>query len=239
MLGMKDVFRFKEFSVDQSGCAMRINTDGVLLGAYAHLPNKHVRVLDIGTGTGVIALMLAQRFPNAIIDGVEIDLKAADVAAKNFKASRFSNRLEVFKSSFQDLVDGEAYDWVVSNPPYHLHSLKNHDERKSQARHSDILFFQELFQKAARLLGDHGCLQLVLPSIISASLEEIAKKEGFFRQEVLWIRSFDESPVIRKIVKWGKQQVDDIKEEEFIIYENKGQYSRQYKELLAPFFLAF
>lgn len=236
---MKDVFRFKEFSVNQSGCAMRINTDGVLLGAYAHLPTKHVRVLDIGTGTGVIALMLAQRFPNAVIDGVEIDLQAGSIANENFKASKFSNRLKVFKSSFQDLQEGVVYDWVVSNPPYHLHSLKNHDDRKSQARHSDILFFQELFQKAARLLGDHGCLQLVLPSMISASLEEIAKKEGFFRQEVLWIRSFDESPVIREIVKWGKQQVERIKEEEFIIYESKGQYSRQYKELLAPFFLAF
>ena len=111
------VFRFKEFVVDQSGCAMKINTDGVLLGAMATALHPQ-RILDVGTGTGVISLMLAQRFPAVVIDAIEIDAKAADTARRNFEASPFSGRISCHPVSLGDFEPRAPYDLIVSNPPF-------------------------------------------------------------------------------------------------------------------------
>ena len=139
---MPSVFHFKEFSVDQADCAMKINTDGVLAGALSE--NEDPRfILDIGTGTGVIALMLAQRFASAKIDAVEIDQQAAEAAETNFLNSPFAHRLHCYSSSFEDFFSASTikYDLIVSNPPFFIGSLQNPDKRKSMARHASHDFF--------------------------------------------------------------------------------------------------
>jgi len=140
---MPGMFQFKQFSVDQSGCAMKINTDGVLLGALADA-NQPPNILDIGTGTGVIAMMLAQRFTDAHIDAVEIDLSAAQTAERNFKNSAFGDRLSVYHKDFNAFFKEnptKEYDLIVSNPPFHINSLESPKAKKTLAKHTGEGFF--------------------------------------------------------------------------------------------------
>src|SRR5690606_6808230 len=130
---MRSVFRFKQFEVDQGSCAMKINTDGVLLGGSTYCTGAK-RILDVGTGTGVIALMLAQSHPDALIDAVEIDEDAYQQASINFQNSGFAERLQVFPGSFTELQPESAYDLIVSNPPFYTNSLHNPDARKRLAK---------------------------------------------------------------------------------------------------------
>lgn len=182
----QQVFQFKQFEVDQSGCAMKINTDGVLLGALAGKTRSRgeiQRILDVGTGTGVIALMLAQRFPSALVEAVEIDRDAAERAEYNFNKSPFSGRMNVFGAPLADFdpfakahggksTELGIYDLIVSNPPYFLDSLKNPDKKKEVARHTDRAFFALLLNSADRWLKPEGELQLILPPQLNAYIEK-------------------------------------------------------------------
>src|SRR5690606_10751482 len=171
------IFRFKEFEVEQTGCAMKINTDGVLLGAMAG-SDAPARILDIGTGTGVIAMMLAQRFPSASIDAVEIDSQAVATAQKNFQRSPFSDRLQVIGGSFEHVEREYLYDLIVSNPPFYTNSLHNPDQRKKTARHTDLTFFKTLLAFAQKSLQTSGKLQLILPTELAAEITAFAKDYG-------------------------------------------------------------
>ena len=144
---MGGVFKFKQFDIDQDGCAMKINTDGVILGAIVNHPSP-VHILDIGTGTGVIALMLAQRFNTAHVNAVEIDESAARAASKNCLNSPFSDRTMVDHSSFESFKSDLKYEMIVSNPPYFVNDLKNPEKRKEIARHTDEDFLN-VIEKAA------------------------------------------------------------------------------------------
>ena len=237
------VFQFKRFAVDQSGCAMRINTDGVLLGAMvaAHSPK---RILDVGTGTGVISLMLAQRFPAATVDAVEIDVSAADTARRNFEDSPFAARLTSRAVSLVDFEPEGPYDVIVSNPPFFLRSLHNDDRRKRIARHTDMAFFDELLARSKRWLNPKGSLQLILPPDLAGAIGRKAEREFALRvQKTIAIRSFAFQPPIRGIISLrmpvGNGIAREAEEHEFIIYERRNVYSAAYRELLKPFFLAF
>ena len=162
---MTGIFKFKQFDVDQSGCAMKINTDGVLLGVLADADRPHA-ILDIGTGTGVIALMLAQRFATANIDAVEIDQSAADTAESNFKNSSFAERLTIYPSGFAEFFDqepGKKYDLIVSNPPFYINSLRSPEAKMELAKHADRLFFEELLSSASNHIHESGVLCMILP----------------------------------------------------------------------------
>ncbi|SEK73085.1 tRNA1(Val) (adenine(37)-N6)-methyltransferase [Parapedobacter koreensis] len=234
------VFRFKRFAIDQTGCAMKINTDGVLLGAMATVPNP-MRVLDIGTGTGVIALMLAQRFPSATIDAIEIDPIAADAARKNFIASSYAARTTAYAVALEDFEPTGSYDLIVSNPPFFLHSLKNTDARKQLARHTDMTFFTALLMRSARWLSHEGSLQLILPTLLAGQVRaKVSTECQLIMQGEKYIRSFGSAPVIRHLLAIGKMPHAGIwDKQDFIIYEDKGVYSGAYRKLLEDFFLAF
>jgi len=151
---MGSVFRFKQFEVDQADCAMKINTDGVLMGAKAwHKEPKSI--LDIGTGTGVISLMLAQRFPAAVLHAVEVDEPACLRAQANFINSPFADRLQAYHCSFEQLNTGVLYDLIVSNPPFYTRSLHNPDPRKQLAKHTDMEFFTKLLYFAVHNLNTY------------------------------------------------------------------------------------
>lgn len=168
----KRMFTFRQFTIEQDRCAMKVGTDGVLLGAWAELPivsgvgSPTPRVLDIGTGTGVVALMMAQRYPDALVDAVEIDADAASQAGENVARSPFASRVRVFNTSIQDFAAAstERYDVIVSNPPYFQNSLRNPDAQRSLARHADSLPFSEFIRAAAVLLKDDGVMSIIIPT---------------------------------------------------------------------------
>ncbi len=234
------VFRFKQFAVDQAGCAMKINTDGVLLGAMVHA-GAPMRILDIGTGTGVIALMLAQRFPLATIDAIEIDEVAAGAARGNFENSPFAERISSYAVALGDFEPEGPYDLMVSNPPYFLHSLTNSDTRRRIARHTDMSFFVQLLERSRRWLSPAGSLQLVLPVTLASLVGWKAVDEhGMFIQREATIRSFPSHPPIRRVLAVGRKPGEGVNEvNDFSIYERSGIYSPAYRKLLKDFFLAF
>lgn len=237
MATARDQFRFKKFSVDQTGCAMRINTDGVLLGGLAAIQNPE-RILDIGTGTGVIGLMLAQRYLNAAVFGIEIDESAARRAEDNFLKSSFSERMHCFH---QDVLTWDIdlyFDLIVSNPPFFINALKNPDQRKSMARHGNMAFFDGLLRFTSDHLTASGKLQIVVPFEAKDWLKTLAHGYGLLITEQIDIRSFADSPVIRSILVFSRQDKATACKE-LIIYDKPQVYSAAYKRILTPYFLAF
>ena len=243
---MKNFFRFKQFNVDQTGCGMKINTDGVLLGALAG-GSSSGRVLDIGTGTGVIALMLAQRFPDVKVDAVEIDSSAADRAYENFLNSPFSSRMELIRGSFQDYSLSNpqvSYNLIVSNPPFFLKSLKNPDLQKQVARHAAEGFFKELIAFAGQHLNkENGELWLILPEEAYLETCKLALVAGLSLLKRIAVRSFKEDIPHRQVVCFGFVDAFEgpplVSEASLIIYDAPKCYSEAYKTVLRDFLIIF
>lgn len=234
---MGSIFRFKKFEVDQSGCAMKINTDGVLLAAVVMHSNPRF-ILDIGTGTGVIALMLAQRFPEANVDAVEIDESATNAAVGNFARSSFSERTTAHFSAIEDYVTARKYDLIVSNPPYFVNDLKNPEVRKGIARHTDAQFFESLLTKISEILNDEGCFWVILPVKQAELLVQSAAAFNLSLHKQIDICSDQSKPVIRQVICLSALK-GTTERETFYIYESKGVYTDAYRLLLKDFFLAF
>ncbi len=235
---MGTIFKFKEFEVNQEGCAMKINTDGVLLGVMVEASYAR-RILDVGSGTGVIALMLAQRFQDAIVDAVDIDETAYKRTQENFLASRFANRLHAYHGDFETIHHQEKYDLIVSNPPFYVNALHNPDGRKRLARHTDLAFFQRLIAFSCRSLSAVGTLQLIVPVDLSRDLVQYGQDEGLNFVKEIYIQSFEDSEPIRKIMCFSKERPNSIEMTDFTIYKQKGVYSEAYRDILKPFFLEF
>ncbi|MGN0003699.1 MAG: tRNA1(Val) (adenine(37)-N6)-methyltransferase [Sphingobacterium composti] len=235
---MKSVFRFKQFEVNQQGCAMKINTDGVLLGAMVDANNPS-RILDIGTGTGVIALMLAQRYSEAQVDAVEIDEDAHKTSIENFQNSPFASRIKGDLGSFEEMNVLNKYDLIVSNPPFYTNSLHNPDSRKKLARHADLDFFDKLLVFAKEYLSEQGQLNLILPVELAEYVILKGEELDFWLSKSIVIKSFTNSEVIRKIITLKREKVEKTILEDFVIYQEKGVYSQSYRTVLKPFFLAF
>ena len=234
---MRSIFRFKQFSVDQSNCTMKINTDGVLLAAMHAKPAQWI--LDVGTGTGVIAMMLAQKYPQAKVVGLEIDQASAQQAAQNFAKSSFSERLTAVHSDIKNYNPDQAFDIVISNPPFFLNALQNPLPSKSLARHTNEAFFDNLLAFSAQYLSSQGSLHCILPTDTADRLADASKDFGLHLQKEVSISSFRDSPVIRKIVQLGKEAVQRIERDDFYIYEEQKVYSKAYKKLLQPYFLNY
>ena len=209
------MFNFQRFTIHQDQCAMKVGTDGVLLGAWAQ---GGERLLDIGTGTGVIALMMAQRYAEAHVVAVDIDEAAVRQARQNADASPFGDRVEVVLTSIQDyatscsLSFGEGrgevpshFDSIVCNPPFFVDSLKAPDQQRSLARHADTLPFAELMRAAYRLLSDDGELSVVIPFDYRRRLDDEAFLCGFFPSRVCAVRTKSTKPVRRYLLAYRKR----------------------------------
>lgn len=234
---MGSVFRFKQFEVDQSGCAMKINTDGVLLAAMV-TSKAPKQILDIGTGTGVIALMLAQRFPQAQIEAVEIDEQASATAAKNFQLSVFADRLKANPIAIEQYHPSAQFDLIVSNPPFFVNDLKNAEEKKGIARHTNEVFFDELIAKVAAILSEDGQFWFVLPIKQAELLVKKGREHGLFEQQMIHLHSDQTKPEFRRIVSLGSAKTE-LKTKRFYIYEAEKIYTKAYQELLKDFFLGY
>jgi len=237
---MANVFRFKQFSVDQTGCAMKINTDGVLLGALAGA-DKPLSILDIGTGTGVIALMLAQRFPDARIDAVEVDESAAITAERNFKGSPFADRLRLFPVGFADFFGNhpdKKYDLIVSNPPFYINSLQSPGVKKNLAKHAGDGFFEGLIEAVASHLTENATCWLVLPIDTAEVVKTLAAKYRLYPQKIIKVHSFKNDKPHREILALGFD-ASQLEDERLVIYDEPKVYSGQYQEILKDFLTIF
>lgn len=193
------MFQFKQFTIYQDLCAMKVGTDGVLLGAWA---NGGKRVLDAGTGTGIIALMMAQRYPNAVVTAIDIDEGAVKQAQQNVAQSPFAQQITVLHNTLQE-HQGE-YDAIISNPPFFIDSLAAPDEQRNVARHTQTLTYTELMQAAWRLLSDEGELSVVVPFDYRKRMEDEAIFVGFFPSKVCAVKTTERKPTKRYLLSFKK-----------------------------------
>ena len=223
------MFRFKKFTIEQDECAMKVGTDGVLLGAWARGGS---RVLDVGTGTGIIALMMAQRYPEAYIFGIDIDEGAVRQATTNVQASPFSSRIRIQQTKLQDMDDSftGCFDAIVSNPPFFIDSLAAPDEQRNLARHTATLTYAELMQTAWRLLSDDGELSVVVPFDYRQRMEDEAIFVGFFPNRVCAVKTTDRKPAKRYLLSFRKHPCPCEKEQLTI-------GSEAYRQLTGDFYL--
>lgn len=231
---------------------MKVGTDGVLLGCWApisHLTsgNGDWRILDIGTGSGLIALMLAQRCPDAHIDAIDIDPSAVEQAKENFEQSVFSHQLSAYLSSVQDWqnhqspITNHPYDLIVSNPPYFRNSLKNPDKGRQTARHTDSLSYEELIAHSARLLTQNGQLALILPAECETEIQEIAAQYSLFCTRATRVYSKTSKPARRVMMRFIRNtdiQGERHPEIDSLVLENEaGGRSAAYSQLCKEFYL--
>jgi tRNA1Val (adenine37-N6)-methyltransferase len=234
-----DSFAFKQFTIKQDRCAMKVNTDAVLLGAWV-IPNGSKKILDIGTGTGIIALMLAQK-TSAHIVAIDIDKESTEQAKLNVEKSNFRNIL-VHNVSFQQLVQtsDERFDLIVTNPPYFVDSLKSPVDTRTMARHTGLLPFGDLLSGVKKMLDEKGKFCLILPKKEAELFREMAQQKGLYLSKLLRIRTrSDKDSEKRHIMQF------EFKETEFsestLVIENDGtaKYTEEYKTLTKDYYLHF
>ncbi|MBK6963468.1 MAG: methyltransferase [Bacteroidales bacterium] len=232
-------FRFKQFSVDDTGCPMKVGTDSVLLGAWASLENSRT-ILDIGTGCGLLALIAAQRSV-ASITAIEIDPVAAEVAAANFKRSPWSERLEAICISLQEyLKEGNPglFDHIISNPPYFINSLKAPGKERSNARHTDLLPYEVITEAVSKLLAPEGCFSLILPCNESAVFKTEASKSGLQLTAEILVVPKEGKSANRALLEFSKLK-QPVRHSTLMIRNANGEYTEEYKMLTSQFYLNF
>ncbi len=229
-------FKFKQFAVEQDDVAMKVGTDGVLLGAWADCEGAK-NILDIGTGTGVIALQMAQRNSEAQVQAVEIDEAAARRARANFDNSPWAERLEVAQSAVQEFEPTEKFDLIVSNPPYFVDSLLPPDAKRSTARHTHDLTFEELDNAVAQLLANNGKFALILPVTEFEKYLTLTQLHLIRRCDV---HSVEGGIVKRVMAEFVKQPTAELKHENIAIERGRrGDYTDDYRALTKEFYLKF
>ena len=234
------VFRFKKFEVVNERSAMKVNTDGVLLGASMTIRPEDKRFLDIGTGTGTIALMAAQRScADAKVDAIDIDEPSASEAAANFANSPWSENMQAFNMSLDEFAKETLamYDLIFSNPPYFEDSLTAPDERKSTARHtSDGLSYRDIFDFASERLVPSGRVSLVLPADQERELCRYARMSGFHLFRILRVRTVPRKAPTRIIAEFARERCD-LPSDNILTIQNEGKYTQEYLSLTHNFYL--
>lgn len=231
-------FRFKQFTVHQEHSAMKVGTDGVLLGAWAHVGNAQ-SVLDIGTGTGIIALMLAQR-SNAQIHAVEIDEGAARQAQENIDKSPWPQRISVSHTSFQDFAQraNTTYDLIVSNPPYFIKSLPSPQLERTVARHNELLPHNELLEGINMLLSPNGRFAGIFPYVEGNVFVAKAAKYNLFCSKRLNVMGKEGGPIKRLLLEFTRS-AGVVEEATLAIRNSQREFTDHYMELTKEFYLAF
>ncbi len=232
----KDCFTFKQFSVYQDRCAMKVGTDGTLLGAWAHAPEGKCRILDIGTGTGLIAMMMAQRYSQAEIVGVDISSEACAQATKNVNNSPFFERISIVNSDIAEYESG-LFDTIVSNPPYFVNSLNCPDESRAIARHSNSLSYKDLLKQVGRLLSKKGSFSLVIPTDSMSAIESEAALEGLFLSRKCLIKTTPRKSPKRVLMEFYKYPPDHIDIYEEVLETSPNVRSKWYMNLTKDFYL--
>ena len=236
-------FTFKQFQVNQDRCAMKIGTDGVLLGAWTPLINNPFNVLDIGAGTGILSLMLAQRSnaaPNnvGIIDAIEIDEDAYEQCVENFEASPWGDKLFCFHAGLDEFVDEpeDEYDLIISNPPFYTDDYKSDNSSRDLARFEDALPFEELIEAAALLLSDNGIFSVIIPYKEEERFVAMCKILDLFPLKITRVKVTPTSEIKRSLLAFCRMEQTPLIDE-LIIEISRHNYTPEYIELTKEFYL--
>ena len=228
-------FTFKHFRINQDRCAMKVGTDGCLLGAWADISNSK-RILDVGCGSGLIAIMVAQR-SNATVTGIEIDPDAAAQASENVSNSPWNDRVEIICCDASNYNSDEKFDAIISNPPFFSNSLRCPAKERTLARHNDTLSATNMFTLAKSLLADNGTLSVVIPCDTLQEWSDEALFKGFSIQRMTTVRTLPHKPAKRALVEFTKGTCHKPVNNEFTLEEKPGIYSMDTKKLLQEFYL--
>lgn len=219
---------------------MKIGTDGVLLGAWASIDHSPGSILDIGAGTGIISLMLAQRSEAFQIDAIEIEENAYEQAVENFEASDWGDRLFCYHADFDEFVeemqDEEQYDLIISNPPFYSEDYKSGDQNRDQARFADALPLSELIPGTSLLLSENGHFDIIIPFSEEEYAIQIAQNSGLFPRKITRVKGNSEAPIKRSLISFQKANTTP-EIDELIIEISRHHYTEDYKNLVQDFYL--
>jgi tRNA1Val (adenine37-N6)-methyltransferase len=232
-------FQFKQFSLEQDRCAMKIGTDGVLLGAWAPIENHPFSILDIGAGTGVIALMLAQRSHAEQIDALEIDEEAYEQSVDNFENSPWSDRLFCFHAGLDEFMEEpeDEYDLIVSNPPFYTDDFKSATEQRDLARFADAMPFEDLIEAADLLLSENGIFAVIIPFKEEESFLALAKEFELYPLKITRVKGTPTTEIKRSLLAFSRNEKIDFPTDELIIETARHIYTPEYIELTKEFYL--
>ena len=235
---MSKPFEFKEFSVNQNRCAMKIGTDSVLLGAWVNLEHNPFSVLDIGAGTGVLSLMLAQRSHAEIIDAIEIDDEAYEQCVENFEISQWADRLFCYHASLNEFTEeiDDKYDLIISNPPFYSDAFKSKDSQRDLARFTDAMPFEHLINSASYLLSENGTFNIIIPFKEESKFIKLAKNYQLYPNQICHVKGTQTSDIKRSLISLSFQKTSII-QTVIVIEIARHQYTPEYIKLTKDFYL--
>lgn len=235
---MNNPFQFKQFTVFQDRCAMKIGTDGVLLGAWTSLEGNPSSILDIGAGTGIIALILAQRSEAETVDALEIDEEAYEQCVENFEASPWADRLFCYHAGLDEFVEEEIekYELIVSNPPFYTEDVSSGDASRDIARQNTSLPFDELLRGVSKLLSEDGAFSTIIPFKKEDDIIELASQNRLFPRRVARVKGNPSSEIKRSLLELSFEE-KVVKLDELVIEMERHRYTEEYVNLTQDFYL--
>ena len=231
-------FKFKQFTVNQNKSAMKIGTDAVLLGAWTSFGNHPFSVLDIGAGTGILALMMAQKTHAEIIDAIEIDDEAFEQCVENFEASPWGDRLFCYHASLEEFVDEieDRYDLIICNPPFYIEDYKSDNEQRDLARFNDAMPFEHIAESVSKLLSDEGVFSVIIPFKEASNFINIASNFKLFPNNILQVKGNPTSEIKRSLIQFSFNKTE-VKTDTLIIENQRHSYTQDYINLTKDFYL--
>ncbi len=232
------MFQFKKFTINQDRCAMKVGTDGVLLGAWCPIDNNPFSILDIGAGTGILSLMIAQRSKAEQIDAIEIDEDAFEQCVDNFESSPWSDKLFCFHAGLDEFMEEpeDEYDLIISNPPFYTEDYKTENEQRDLARFSDALPFEDLVEATHLLLSENGIFAVIIPFKEEEKFIALAKDFELHPFKITRVKGTPTTEIKRSLLAFSKTQKQTLVDE-LIIETARHQYTEEYVDLTKDFYL--
>ena len=233
------MFSFKQFTVQHDKCAMKIGTDGVLLGAWCPIDNNPFSVLDIGAGTGILSLMLAQRSNAEQIDSLEIDEEAYEQCVENCENSPWSDRLFCFHAGLDEFVEEpeDEYDIIISNPPFYSENYKTDYSQRDLARFQDALPFEDLIEAADLLLSENGIFAVIIPYKEEERFIDLCAEVELFPVKVTRVKGSHTTPIVRSLLAFKRYELSVLTADELVIEISRHEYTDDYINLTKDFYL--
>ena len=233
------MFKFKQFAVNQDRCAMKIGTDAVLLGAWCPIDNNPKSILDVGAGTGILALMLAQRTNADQIDALEIDEEAYEQCVENFENSPWADKLFCYHAALDEFVDDpeDEYDLIISNPPFYSEDFKTTDEQRDLARFQDAMPFEDLIEAADLLLSENGTFAVVIPYKEEERFIDLCAEYELYAVKATRVKGSQKTPIVRSLLAFKRYELSVLTADELVVEINRHEYTDDYINLTQDFYL--
>ncbi len=233
------MFQFKQFSVQQDRCAMKVGTDSVLLGAWCPLDNNPFSVLDVGAGTGILSLMIAQRSQAEQIDALEIDEEAYEQCVENFENSPWGDRLFCFHAGLNEFVEEpeDEYDLIISNPPFYTEDYKTENTQRDLARFQEAMPFEHLVEAADLLLSENGIFAVIIPYKEEAKFIDLCAEVELYPVKVTRVKGTPTTEIKRSLLAFKRYELSTLTADELVIEMNRHEYTDDYIHLTRDFYL--